>query len=75
MPRRGVQRAVTLSWEAFAKRRCLIAATGFFEWQKRQDGRQPYRFRRKDLEPFAFAGIGEFAGIKGEDILSACVKP
>jgi len=41
--------------EAFAKRRCLIPATGFYEWQKRDDGKQPYRFRRKDLEPFAFA--------------------
>jgi putative SOS response-associated peptidase YedK len=43
--------------EGFAKRRCLIPATGFYEWQKRDDGKQPYRFRRKDLEPFVFAGI------------------
>jgi putative SOS response-associated peptidase YedK len=28
---------------------------------EREDGKQPYRFRRKDLEPFAFAGIWEFA--------------
>jgi SOS response associated peptidase (SRAP) len=40
--------------EAFAQRRCLIPATGFYEWQKREDGKQPYRFRRKDLEPFYF---------------------
>ena len=31
-----------------AKRRCLIPATGY-EWQQRDDGKQPYRFRRKDL--------------------------
>jgi SOS response associated peptidase (SRAP) len=37
--------------EAFARRRCLIPATGFYEWQRRDDGKQPYRFRRKDLEP------------------------
>ena len=43
--------------EACAKRRCLIPAAAFYEWEKRQDGKQPYRFRRKDLEPFAFAGI------------------
>ena len=43
--------------EAFAKRRALIPATGFFEWQKRADGKQPYRLVRKDLEPFAFAGL------------------
>jgi len=59
--------------EAFAKRRCLIPATGFYEWQQRTDGKQPYRFRRKDLEPFAFAGIWEFARIGGEEILSACM--
>src|SRR4029078_1814905 len=41
--------------EAFAKRRCLIPATGFYEWQQREDGKQPYHFRRKDLEPFGFA--------------------
>jgi putative SOS response-associated peptidase YedK len=46
--------------EGFAKRRCLIPATGFYEWQQRADGKQPYRFVRKDLEPFAFAGIWEF---------------
>jgi putative SOS response-associated peptidase YedK len=57
--------------EAFAKRRCLIPATGFYEWQQRADGKQPYRFVRKDLEPFAFAGIWEF--IAGEDIVSTCM--
>jgi putative SOS response-associated peptidase YedK len=59
--------------EAFQKRRCLVPATGFFEWQKVADGKQPYRFVRKDLEPFALAGIWEFARISGEDILSACI--
>jgi len=59
--------------EAFAKRRCLIPATGFYEWEKRADGRQPYRFVRKDLEPFAFAGLWEYAKIEGEAIVSATV--
>ena len=59
--------------EAFAKRRALIPATGFFEWQKRADGKQPYRFQQKDLEPFAFAGIWEFARIGGEEIVSAAI--
>jgi putative SOS response-associated peptidase YedK len=59
--------------EAFAKRRCLIPATGFYEWEKRPDGKQPYRFRRKDLEPFAFAGVWEFARIGGEPILSTAI--
>ena len=59
--------------EAFAKRRCLIPATGFFEWEKRADGRQPYRFVMKDLEPFAFAGLWEFARINEEDLLSTTI--
>ena len=59
--------------EAFARRRCLVPATGFYEWQKRADGKQPYRFVMKDLKPFAFAGLWEFARIKGEDILSATI--
>jgi putative SOS response-associated peptidase YedK len=39
--------------EAFAKRRCLIPATGFYEWQQRADGKQPYRFggRTSSLSP------------------------
>src|SRR5688572_1894682 len=30
--------------EAFARRRCLIPATGLYEWQKRADGKQPWRY-------------------------------
>ena len=59
--------------EAFAKRRCLIPATWFFEWQKVADGKQPWRFVRKDLEPFTFAGIWEFARIGDKEILSASI--
>ena len=59
--------------EAFTKRRCLIPATCFFEWQKRDDGKQPYRFTRSDDEPFAFAGIWEFTRLNGEDLLSAAI--
>ena len=44
--------------EAFAKRRSFIRRrSGFTFSRQRDDGKQPYRFRRKDLEPFAFAEI------------------
>jgi putative SOS response-associated peptidase YedK len=59
--------------EAFARRRCLIPATGFFEWEKRADDRQPYRFVMKDLEPFAFAGLWEYTRINGESLVSAAI--
>ena len=66
-------RTLRMFKEAFAKRRALIPATGFFEWQKRADGKQPYRFQREDLEPFAFAELWEFARIAGKEILSATI--
>jgi putative SOS response-associated peptidase YedK len=59
--------------EAFARRRCLIPATGFFEWQQVADGKQPWRFVMKDLEPFAFAGLWEYAKIGDEAVLSAAI--
>jgi len=38
--------------------RCLIVADGFYEWQKRPDGRkQPFWITRTDRAPFAFAGL------------------
>jgi putative SOS response-associated peptidase YedK len=39
-------------------RRCLIAATGFYEWTKDADGnRLPWYIERRDGAPIAFAGI------------------
>lgn len=44
----------------FAQRRCLIAADGFYEWQRLDNGRkQPFYLRRYDGSPFAFAGLWE----------------
>ncbi len=42
---------------AFASRRCLVPATGFFEWQKLGRARQPFHFRRRDGGLLAFAAI------------------
>jgi len=44
---------------AFKSRRCLIPADGFYEWQKKGGGKQPWRITLKDGEPFAFAGLWE----------------
>lgn len=44
---------------AFRKRRCLIPATGFFEWQQRPGGKQRMLIRLESGEPFAFAGLWE----------------
>ncbi|MDH3658942.1 MAG: SOS response-associated peptidase [Alphaproteobacteria bacterium] len=55
--------------DAYKKRRCLIPTDGFFEWQA-VDGsekapKQPFLIRRRDQQPFAFAGIFERWQSKG----------
>lgn len=51
---------------AFKRRRCLILADGFYEWQEQQGKKQPFYFRLQDGKPFAFAGLWE-RWEKGED--------
>jgi putative SOS response-associated peptidase YedK len=41
----------------FKKRRALIPATGFYEWQKREAFKQPFYFHLPDRELFSFAGL------------------
>lgn len=43
--------------EAFLRRRCLIPADGFYEWEKLGKAKQPHYFQMKDAAPFFFAGI------------------
>ena len=43
--------------ESFERRRCLILADGFYEWERNGKISQPYYFQMKDGAPFAFAGI------------------
>jgi putative SOS response-associated peptidase YedK len=45
---------------AFKSRRCLVAADGFYEWQKTATKqKQPYYITLRDGGPFAFAGLWE----------------
>ena len=45
--------------QAFRKRRCLIVADGFYEWQKSGRTKQPFYFSLRSEEPFGFAGLYE----------------
>jgi putative SOS response-associated peptidase YedK len=43
---------------AFIRGRCLVPASGYFEWLKTGDGhKQPYYLKSKSDEPLAFAGL------------------
>lgn len=44
---------------SFARKRCMLPADGFYEWQARGEGakKQPYHLADPSGEPFAFAGI------------------
>jgi putative SOS response-associated peptidase YedK len=45
---------------AFENRRCLVPASGFYEWKKLDGGdKQPYFIGMRDGAPFAFAGLWE----------------
>ena len=45
--------------EAFKKRRCLIPASGYYEWQSIGKEKQPWYFTRNDGEPITIAGLHE----------------
>lgn len=60
--------------EAYRKRRCLIPADGFFEWQSRDGAKQPYYIRMKNKGLFTFAGLWEeWRGADGKVIASATI--
>ncbi len=44
---------------AFKKRRCLIPATGFYEWKRAGKSKQPFYIHMRDGAPFALAGLWE----------------
>ncbi len=59
---------------ALRKRRCLILADGFYEWQKVGAVKQPVRIVLKTREPFAFAGLWEtWKPAESDPILSCAI--
>jgi putative SOS response-associated peptidase YedK len=60
--------------DAFQRRRCLVLADGFFEWERRPGAaKQPWWVTRADGEPFAFAGLwATWHGAEGAEPLRSC---
>ena len=60
--------------DAFRYRRCLIPASGFYEWDRRTSPRQPYYFHPREADFMAMAGVWEYwLHPCGSEIVSAAV--
>lgn len=50
-------------------RRVLVPCTGFYEWEKRDDGKQPYFIHPEGLNMFSLAGLyGTWKDPNGEEL-------
>src|SRR3989442_5859894 len=59
---------------ALQKRRCLVLADGFYEWQKEGKKKTPLYIALKSREPFGFAGLWEtWQSPAGETIRSCTI--
>jgi putative SOS response-associated peptidase YedK len=57
--------------QSFSRRRCLVLASGFYEWRKDATGKTPFFISRPDGQPFGMAGLwDEWA--KGDEPLRTC---
>jgi putative SOS response-associated peptidase YedK len=54
----------------FKSQRCLVPASGFYEWKNLGGSKQPYFIHREDGEPLAFAGLYEHWKKDGQELYS-----
>ena len=57
---------------ALRRRRCLVLADGFYEWQKLGKQKRPMRIVMRSGEPFAFAGLWETWRDPQGDVIPSC---
>ena len=54
---------------AMRRRRCLIPADGYYEWQASERRKRPHFVKRRDGQPFGLAGLAEtWIGPNGEEL-------
>lgn len=59
---------------AFARRRCLVLADGFYEWKRQGKAKTPYYIRLASRRPFSFAGLWErWKGPDDDEVLSCTI--
>ncbi|MGB5131252.1 MAG: SOS response-associated peptidase [Steroidobacteraceae bacterium] len=58
--------------DAFRRRRCLVLADGWYEWQAAPGGKQPWFVRLRDPGPIAFAGLWEKWKDPAGELLESC---
>jgi len=60
--------------ESFQRRRCLIPADGFYEWERAgKKISQPYYFQMKNGAPFVFAGVWDRWKQNGSTLYSCAI--
>ena len=59
--------------DAFKRSRCLIPASGYYEWQSTPTGKQPYYYTARDGSPLTIAGLwDEWKDIETRQPLMSC---
>src|SRR4029077_2138926 len=59
---------------AIKRRRCLVPADGYYEWQDRDGRKRPFFIHRRDGQPVGFAALAEtWMGPNGEEIDSVAI--
>jgi len=56
----------------FKQRRCIIPASGFYEWQKVEAHKQPYFIRPVDGRYFAVAGLWDHWQGENGEVINSC---
>src|SRR5262245_20545422 len=53
----------------FKRQRCLVPASGFYEWRATPEGKDPYYIRLKSQELFSFAGLYDiWKDVEGKEL-------
>ena len=59
--------------DAFRRGRCLIPASGYYEWVGTPTGKQPYYFTTRDGSPLTIAGLwDEWKDVETHALLQSC---